>query len=79
VVSVVFSPDGRRALSGSQDRTVRLWDVESGHELQRFEGHTGTVHGVAFSPDGRRALSGGGYTSPGAKMDGTVRLWQLPP
>ncbi len=40
VTCVVFSPDGRRAISGSIDRTLRLWDLESGEELRRFEGHT---------------------------------------
>jgi hypothetical protein len=73
---VAFSPDGRRALSGSGrftldslDTTVRLWDLETGKELQRFEGHTQTVWSVAFSRDGRQGLSAG---------DQKVRLWRLP-
>ena len=59
VNAVAVSPDGRHALSGSGDTTVRLWDVESGQELRRFAGHSGSVTSVAFSSDGRRALSGG--------------------
>jgi WD40 repeat protein len=70
VYAVAFSPDGRRALSGSQDRNVRLWDVETGKELRCFTGHTQEVWSVAFSPDGRRALSG--------SQDNTLRLWALP-
>ena len=69
VTGVAFSPDGRRAVSGSWDRTVRLWDVKTGKELHKFEGHTDEVNGVAFSPDGKRALSG--------SLDHTMRLWDV--
>jgi mono/diheme cytochrome c family protein len=69
VVSLAFSPDGRRALSGSDDNTLRLWDVSTGREIRTLEGHTGAVLAVVFSPDGRSALSG--------SYDRTVRLWDL--
>ncbi len=39
--SFAFSPDGKRALTGSNDNTVRLWDVETGRCLRVLEGHTG--------------------------------------
>jgi WD40 repeat protein len=67
---VAIAPDGRRALSGSDDRTVRLWDVASGAELCCFHGHTDAVTAVGFSPDGRQAASAG--------ADRTVRLWEVP-
>ncbi|HYT91517.1 MAG TPA: protein kinase [Gemmataceae bacterium] len=67
VPAVAFSADGRRAVSGSNDATVRLWDLATGKELRRFEGHTDPVTSVALSADGRRALS--------ASKDGTARLW----
>jgi len=58
VYSVALSPDGRYALSGSDDKTLRLWDVDTGKTVHIMEGHTDSVYGVAFSPDGRYALSG---------------------
>ena len=57
-MSVAWSADQRRALSGSADKTVRLWDVETGRCLRVLEGHTDGVLSVAWSADQRRALSG---------------------
>ena len=50
VWSVAWSPDGRRALSGADDKTVRLWDVETGSCLRVLEGHSDSVWSVAWSP-----------------------------
>jgi WD40 repeat protein len=68
VTCLALSPDGKQALSGSDDKTVRLWDIQSGKELRRLESPAG-VDAVAFSADGRRALSGG--------TDRLVRLWDV--
>ncbi|MFL5626166.1 MAG: WD40 repeat domain-containing protein [Ktedonobacteraceae bacterium] len=63
------SPDGRLGLSASQDKTLRLWDVNSGETLRVFQGHTESVDTCAFSPDGRVALS--------TSADSTMRLWDV--
>ena len=56
--SVAFSPDGTRLLSGSADKTLKLWDVATGQSVRTFEGHSGwSVDSVAFSPDGTRIVS----------------------
>jgi hypothetical protein len=66
---LAFAAGGRLALSGGDDRTVRLWEVATGVERHRFAGHTDAVTAVASSEDGRRAASGG--------ADRTVRLWDV--
>lgn len=54
---VKYSPDGRTALSGSHDSIMRLWDIETGREIRRFEEDLGWILGIAYSPDGRQAVA----------------------
>jgi WD40 repeat protein len=69
VGSVAFSPDGKTLASGSQNRTIKLWDVATGEEQATLKGHTDMVLSVAFSPDGKTLASG--------SMDKTIKLWDV--
>jgi hypothetical protein len=68
VMSVAFSPDGKFILSGSMDKTLKLWETATGRELRAFTGAGGFIRCVAFSPDGRFVLGG--------SEDGALRLWE---
>ena len=57
VKSVSFSPDGKYIVSASLDKTVRLWNAETGLEVRVFKGHTGIVESANFSPDGKQIVS----------------------
>jgi WD40 repeat protein len=58
VRSVAFSQDGSRVVSGSDDNTVRIWNVTTGGVEAELKGHTHWVISVAFSQDGSRVVSG---------------------
>jgi WD40 repeat protein len=67
VRAVAFSPDGTRVLTGSADKTARLWDAATGKVVKTLLGHTARVTAVAFSQDGTRILTG--------SDDSTAQLW----
>jgi WD40 repeat protein/serine/threonine protein kinase len=56
--AVAFSPDGRRIVTGSWDRTAKVWETASGKELLTLKGHPSGISSVAFSPDGQRIVTG---------------------
>ena len=65
--AVAHSPDGTKIVSGSLDKTVRVWDAVTGTLINTLQGHSGGVTAVAYSPDGTKIVSGSG--------DKTVRVW----
>ena len=67
VRAVAWSPDSRRLASGSDDKTVQVWDITSGQSLAIYEGHSSKVNAVAWSPDGNWLAS--------SSWAGTIQVW----
>jgi hypothetical protein len=69
VTGVAVTGDGKRAVSASDDHTLKVWDLEGGRELRTLKGHADTVWSVAVTADGKRAVS--------ASWDKTLKVWDL--
>jgi WD40 repeat protein len=69
VTSAAFSPDGKRIVTSSWDKTARVWDAETGELIGELKGHKNVVWTAAFNPDGTRIVTASG--------DQTVRIWTL--
>lgn len=69
VNAVAVTVDGQRAVSASMGNTLKVWDLETGHEVRTLMGHTAGVSAVAVTGDGRLAVS--------ASWDTTLKVWDL--
>lgn len=69
LISLEFSPDGKRLATCSLAKTVKLWDVISGKEIADFKGHTDMLKSAVFSPNGKMIASAGN--------DSTIKLWNV--
>jgi len=69
IEAIAYSPDGAYLASGSSDKTIKIWEVETGRLLRTLTGHTDDVYSVSYSPDGKYLASG--------SDDKTVKLWEV--
>ena len=71
ILIVAFSTDGKKIVSGSEDRTISIWNAQTGEQIvKELNGHSKSVLSVAFSPDGKKIISG--------SDDRTIRIWNAP-
>ena len=69
VNSVAISSDNKLIISGSEDKSIKIWDIESGKEIKKLNGHSECVYSVAISSDNKYIVSGSG--------DNSIKIWNL--
>jgi WD40 repeat protein/serine/threonine protein kinase len=69
VTAVVFTPDGNNIISGAEDGTIYIWDVQTGERVGEFVGHADEITQIRFSKDGKTMLT--------ASSDRAAILWDF--
>ncbi|WP_185154035.1 caspase family protein [Fulvivirga sp. M361] len=69
IKSVAFTNDGNYLLSGSRDKTIKLWELATGREIRSYLGHESTINDLVVTPDGKYFVS--------SSADKTAKLWEI--
>jgi WD40 repeat protein len=69
VEAIAVTPDGKTVISGSDDKTIKIWDLRTGTEKFTLTGHSDWVNAIAVTPDGKTVISG--------SVDKTIKIWDL--
>ena len=69
IKSVAISPDGSKIVTGSDDRTAKIWNMSDGQLISTLSGHTWGINAVAISPDGSKVVTG--------SWDRTAKIWNM--
>jgi len=69
VTSLAITPDGKHIVSGSLDRTIKIWDMKSGECINTLEGHTNSIFSLSITPDEKHIVSG--------SWDDTIKIWDF--
>ena len=69
VTSIAITSDSKQIISGSDDRTIRIWDIQTSRELNILRGHVDTVTSIAVISDNKQIISG--------SLDKTIRIWDI--
>ena len=76
VNAVAFSPDGQQLVSGSKDKTIKVWDLKTGRRLSSRDEDLGDIYAVWFTPDGKRIVAGSeGEKNLAGHSDQTIKVW----
>ena len=77
VFSVSWSPDGTKIASGSQDKTIKIWNAQTGQCVSTLSGHNDPVRSVCFSPCGTKIVSVGGKETDWFSNCWSNEVWEI--